>query len=264
MAAGLRRRFQALGNTEDGNTNTNTNTGRKEKNMEKNTKKGYNVAALWNAQEKAITEGRAAFHAPRGNSKTGTIPAWNILPGCTCSGAACAHCLREGCYAVKNALCHGADYDKNNALRAWAENTALVKTNLPAFKAAMVDYLKKTAPRFFRIHAAGDLFSVEYARVWYDIAAAFPGVTFLAFTKQWDVVRAVPFHTLPNFSLVLSGWTGCPIPEDLRAFYPCAWCDDGQENRIPADAIECPGSCESCGLCWVLKQTGRDTFFHKH
>ena len=260
----FRRRFQALGNTEDGTPHHDDMKGRYHTMAARKDGKGYDVAKLWAAEHQAITEGRAIFHAPRANSKTGSIPAWNILPGCTCSGAARAHCLKEGCYAVKNAFCHGYDMNKNNVLRAWAENTALVKTDLPAFITDMHSYLKKARPRFFRIHAAGDFFSVDYARAWYEIARRFPETTFLAFTKQWDVVRAVPFHTLPNFSLVLSGWTGCPIPEDLRAFYPCAWCDDGQEDRIPSDAIECPGSCESCGLCWILKQTGKDTFFHKH
>ena len=130
----------------------------------------------------------------------------------------------------------------------------------------LTDYFTKNRMviKLFRIHSSGDFFSVKYANVWYAIARAFPDVRFLAFTKQWDVVRKVPFCNLANFSLVLSGWTGIDIPDDLREHYQCAWCNDGIESRIPDNAMQCPGSCEQCGMCWYLNEIKRDTVFTKH
>ena len=40
--------------------------------------------------------------------------------------------------------------------------------------------------------------------------------------------------------------------------------EDGSEVRVPKDAIECPGNCESCGMCYELDRLGRDVVFHKH
>lgn len=204
------------------------------------------------------------FHQPRPNKKTGSIPGWALLPGVTCSGDSCNHCFIDGCYAVKNALCHGYDIEKNNCLRAWTENTVLVANHVDIFKEEMIKYLQKNKPAFFRIHTSGDFINTRYANVWFDIAVMFPGIKFLAFTKKWNIARSVPFYILENFSLVLSGWTGVEIPEDLREHYPCAWCNDGQETRIPNDALKCPGKCETCGLCWELKNIKKDTYFNKH
>ena len=226
----------------------------------------YDFKRIFDTIDTAVAEDRAAYHAPRGNGKTGeTIPCWNQVPGRTCSPEACSHCMREGCYAMKNMLRAGYDIEKNKVFRNWTENTVMAMNHLAELESMLEEYFSGiSAPRFFRIHASGDFHSTEYGMMWYRIAERHPDVRFLAFTKQWNVAREVPFDTLPNFSLVLSGWTGIRIPDDLRARYRCAWCDDGLEDRIPSDAIECPGNCETCGMCWKLRELGRDTYFHKH
>jgi len=236
----------------------------------KKARKGYNLRALWDAAESATARAEAGealrISISGGNSKLGTIPSFSLLPGVTCSGTACAHCLREGCYAAKNALCHGYNPEHNNCLAAWARNTAVAKTDLSRLEAELMAYFgTMAAPRFFRIHVSGDFFSAEYAEMWRRVIKANPGTRFLFFTKQFDILRAVPFIGIDNCAPVLSGWTGCPVPDDLiRAGYRVAWCDDGQETRIPADAVECPGNCETCGMCWNLYRLQRDTYFHKH
>ena len=47
---------------------------------------------------------KCSLHISTTNSKLGFIPSFNLLPGVTCSKESCTHCLREGCYAVKNAF----------------------------------------------------------------------------------------------------------------------------------------------------------------
>lgn len=209
---------------------------------------------------------KCELHISTTNSKLGFIPSFNILPGLTCSRESCKHCLREGCYAVKNVFRCGYDVDKNTTLKAWAENTVLAFHDLESLESRLMEYFSshRIMIKLFRIHSAGDFFSREYAMMWYRIAKKFPDIRFLAFTKQWDIVREVAFYELPNFSLVLSGWIEIAIPEDLRKLYRCAWCEDGIETRIPEDAMLCPGNCESCGMCWYLKDLNRDTKFIKH
>lgn len=226
----------------------------------------YKFSQLSESMRTVYSRKDIGMHISTTNSKLGSIPSFNLLPGVTCSSESCAHCLREGCYAVKNVFRCGYDVDKNSTLSAWAENTVLAKRDLLRLEYALVEYLgaNRAAIKLFRVHSSGDFFSVDYARMWYDIAKFFTDIRFLAFTKQWDIVRDVPFYELDNFSLVLSGWTGIVIPEDLRVYYRCAWCDDGAETRVPDDAMLCPGACESCGMCWYLKELGRDTKFIKH
>ena len=61
-----------------------------------------------------------------------------------------------------------------------------------------------------------------------------------------------------------TNWPGCDIPSDLRQKYSVAWLDDGTDSRIPEDAMECPGNCETCGACWGLAKRGIDVRFAKH
>lgn len=250
----------------------------------KSARRNYDYRVLWLAVREALDrirplsdqEARAFFHAPRGNSKTGEIPAWSLMPGPSCPGRACGTCLLTGCYACKNAFRGGYKFSEesgrpdgkiNMTLRAWAENTALVLNRLPVFVDCMRGFLAEYSQAgggLFRIHAAGDFVTLAYAQAWAALAAEFPAVTFLAFTKSWEAAEAVPFDSLDNFSLVLSAWPGLPVPDALRERYRVSWCQDGTETRIPADAMHCPGDCDSCGLCWYLAGIGRDIWFTKH
>lgn len=191
-----------------------------------------------------------------GNSKLGTIANMSLTPGKTCSPEACKTCLTGGCYAMKS-------YRMYKSVRAaWDNNTELALTALDVMERDLMNYFSSmNAPRFFRIHVGGDFVTREYAEMWARVAASNPGTNFLAFTKQWDMIRGIEFPE--NFSMVLSSWPGTTIPEDLRRLYSVAWLDDGSEE-IPADAIECPGNCSTCGVCWALAKRGLDVKFAKH
>ena len=203
--------------------------------------------AIKNAMKIKISEG---------NSKLGTIANISLTPGKTCSADACKTCLKCGCYALKSYKA----YPTTRA--AWDNNTDIAINDIARFEADLMLYFSSiSAPRFFRIHVGGDFVSAEYAAMWARVAAANPGTNFLAFTKQWDNIRGVEFPE--NVSIVLSAWPGIEIPADLRAKYSVAWLDDGTED-IPADALECPSNCETCGVCWSLAKRGLDVFFRKH
>ena len=198
------------------------------------------------------------IHISEGNRKVGQIPTFSLTPGRSCSAEACKTCLCEGCYALKA-------YRMYKLTRtAYDDNTAAVLGDLAGVEAALMQYFgSMTAPRFFRIHVAGDFITREYAAMWARIAAASPHTRFLAFTKQWAMIRGVEFPDA--FSLVSSAWPGTVIPADIRERYSVAWMDDGtNSDEIPADAIECPGNCDTCGVCWSLAKRGLDVVFAKH
>lgn len=191
-----------------------------------------------------------------GNSKLGTIANMSLTPGRTCSPEACKTCLTGGCYAMKA-------YRMYKTTRAaWDSNTELALTALDVMERDLMAYFGgMNAPRFFRIHVGGDFVTREYAAMWARVAAANPATNFLAFTKQWSMIRGIEFPE--NVSIVLSAWPGTTIPEDLRNLYSVAWLDDGSEE-IPADALECPGNCSTCGVCWSLAKRHIDVKFAKH
>jgi hypothetical protein len=116
----------------------------------------------------------------------------------------------------------------------------------------------KKSPKFFRWHVSGDIISQEYLEGMKSIAAAFPGIKFLAFTK----IYSLKFGKLPeNLSIVLSAWPGLPMYNPYNL--PVAYMQDGSEKRVK-NALECPGGCDTCGMCWNLKKINKNVVFNKH
>lgn len=204
---------------------------------------------------------------PRGNHKTGEIPAFNIPPVYTCGGH-CRECAKH-CYALKDYN----SYRVNTVRTSHVRNLIKIVNSPEDWFNEMSKYFDSlSAPRFFRIHSSGD-FNVniagredktKYARMWFEIAKAHPDTHFLAFTKCYEIVREIPFYTLPNFSLVLSEWTDVTTaPDDLKKIYPTSRAvnelSDARENEMI-----CPGACENCGMCWKLKEIGRNVAFEIH
>lgn len=54
----------------------------------------------------------------------------------------------------------------------------------------------------FRIHWAGDFFSMAYTKAWACVVRMFPDVTFWAYTRSFKYLE--PIHALPNLVLYLS------------------------------------------------------------
>lgn len=228
-----------------------------------NKRTNYNFHILFETAKAALEKNSAEFHAPRGNDKTGEIPAFNLLPGVSCSAEACGHCMVEGCYAIKNLFRGGYNIESNSTFRAWCDNYVLASKHVYMLEAKLDAWLSENKPAKFRIHSSGDFVSVEYAKMWRRLAIKHPETRFLAFTKQWEIIRHVYFYKVANFELVLSAWTGINPPADLRKHYRIAYCNDG-ECEIPENAFHCPGDCETCGMCWNLSLLGMDTYFDKH
>ena len=219
--------------------------------------------------ENRLAEIRNNEECPRvkivgGNHKIGSIPAFNLPPIVTCGGN-CAACMHS-CYALKDYLNYRVGAVSTNHCR----NMAAIQAD--PFQAMMdIDtWLTKHRPAFFRIHSSGDFNlnidgdMLAYARMWYGIARNHPETCFLAFTKCYDVAEAVPFDELPNFELVLSEWTDAlEAPAELKKRYKTSRAVN-ELSDARDDEMICPGSCESCGMCWNLSKTGHNVAFEIH
>lgn len=187
-----------------------------------------------------------------GNMKLGHIPNVSLIPGKDCGDVPC----KRECYALK------AWRTYPTARKAWQGNSRSAHSNPAAYFTAVRDFLTRKAPTYFRWHVAGDFLDQAYVDEVVAIAKEFPGVRFLAFTKRHDFDYA---GRPSNLAIVFSFWPGWGDLETVRELgLPVAWMQDGTEARVPSNAIECPGHCESCGMCWQLPKLGRDVVFHKH
>lgn len=198
-----------------------------------------------------------------GQHKVGDIPRWSLPPLETCTN--CKDCSKH-CYACKDYL----NYRVTAVAKNHTRNLLAVIKDLASVEEYLVRWIAKHEPRFFRIHPSGDFAVRElkefnaYAYMWYRVAKRCPKTRFLAFTKAYDIVRSVPFHELDNFSLVLSEWTDVlKAPDDLKQYYRTSRAVENIEDARPNEII-CPGNCETCGMCWALKDLDHDVAFEIH
>jgi hypothetical protein len=190
-----------------------------------------------------------------GNMKLGDIPNVSLTPCKTCHpDAPC----KNKCYAMKAYRMYPI------VKKAWQANTAEMTKNRSKYFADIRKFLAKKQPKYFRWHVAGDIPDSDYLDGMLDIAREFPAVKFLCFTKRHEMFNTyAPKAMIPeNLEVVLSMWPkwGDAELQDFRR----AWMQDGTETRIPENAIECPGFCEKCGMCWSLGKLGRDVVFNAH
>jgi ferredoxin len=186
-----------------------------------------------------------------GNSKVGKIPNMSLPPVVSCGN--CEKC-KKNCYALKSFKMYPS------VRKSWTENFKLAKENPVEFFAVVDAYIEKKKPAFFRWQVSGDILDQNYLDGMVEVARAHKATKFLAFTKMYHL----DYANIPeNLSIVWSAWPGLEMPtapEGIRI----AYMQDGTETRVPKNALECPGNCESCGLCWTLKKIRRDVVFYKH
>lgn len=189
-----------------------------------------------------------------GNQKLGKIANISLTPCKACpKGVPCAK--KGQCYALKALI-----YPK--AAKNWADNLRQAKRNPAQYFAEITAYLERKSPKMFRWHVSGDILNQDYLERMKRVAIAFPNIKFLAFTKA----HHLDFTGLPaNLSIVASMWPGWGNENAVRAQgLSIAWMQDGTENRVSGSAIECPGNCDTCGVCWSLAKRGLDVVFNKH
>ena len=187
----------------------------------------------------------------KGNTKLGKLPNISLTPIKACGKG--VPCKRE-CYALKSYKQYP------NVRKNWDDNLKAYKTDPDAYFRAIDAWFDKHHPKFFRWHVAGDIVDKGYLAGMLEVARDNPNVKFLAFTKRGDLI---PSYIPGNLQLIYSCWPATPIPTRAKKLRK-AWVQDGTESRVPSDAIECPGDCEHCGLCFQLGKIGKDVVFHKH
>lgn len=186
----------------------------------------------------------------KGNAKLGKhFPNVSMTPIKACRN--CKECKTD-CYALKSYRMY------KEARNAWDNNLRLATEDRAQYFDDISAYIGKKSPRFFRWHVAGDILDQPYCDSMVAIARDNPDVKFLCFTKMYDL----DYSSLPeNLSVIISAWPGKPFTNKYQL--PIAYMQDGTEERV-ADALECFGDCEHCGICFSLKSVQKNVVFHKH
>ena len=192
----------------------------------------------------------------KGNAKMGAIPSVSLPAVITCNPD--APCFKK-CYALRITR----RYKQSNA--AYKNNLDILQNDPELFwlqvKAAAI------TTRFFRYHVSGDIPNSEYFYNMVSLAYELPGTTFLAFTKQYNIVNEFLDNggRYPdNLKIIFSNWGAwqCKNPYDLPT------CEIIFKGTTPGDNWKiCGGNCTECACrgvgCWELKD-GETIAIYEH
>lgn len=193
----------------------------------------------------------------KGNLKLSKkVAIFNLPAGITCPGAT-KFCAKV-CYAKKA--------QRNYPAVTPSRMKHLELTKQKDFVDIMVKEITKSKCPMVRIHESGDMYSQEYLDKWKAIATGMPKISFLAYTKSFDL----DFEGIPkNFKLYFSL---DPTSDKVRAsedsvfsfivpkgekspkgFYECSTVDTKTGHTQYCG--------DSCKICWKGK---RNVAFAQH
>lgn len=178
--------------------------------------------------------------------KDAKIPMFNLPAGKQTCGRVC-----EGCYAVRE--------QKRFPAVVVARERRYQESLSDSFADEVIAEIKarKKLPKYFRVHASGDFYSLEYIQKWITIAKEFPQVTFFAYTKRFKKFDFTELKSLPNFIVINSMQYG-----DVNY---------GSLAEAPSGVFVCPdqkGASVSCGVdctyCMTKTAQEKAPYFRKH
>ena len=194
------------------------------------------------------------FSISEGNKKMGMIPSFSVTPIKTC---ACGVPCTKDCYAVK--MCRRF----KNVASAYENNYQLMtsKGGYDLLLNVINTYLFMCPVRFFRWNVAGDIFSWDYMSVIDDVSRDNPSVTFLLYTKQYNIVNEFyKIHKKPeNLKIIYSNWKNwrCENPHN---FPTAEYAEKGDDVK---NGFVCGGNCTACLYCYNMR-AGQKVIFYKH
>lgn len=217
---------------------------------------------------------KTATHISSGNIKVGAIPQFNTLPGNepisvstigvltdikgTCSNF-CKTC-KGSCYAIKM-----LKYRHNSIVKAWGENTLLLRNRPKQVKTDIINYINKKGVKYFRFHTSGELESVEQIKIYKEICESCPDCNFYIYTKAFGLLLYYFRNggTLPkNFVINLSEWKG-----NIDKFYKYNDVEDNIKELFESMNVfsyddntpECLAAKVVMPHCPAVNEKGKDT-----
>ena len=188
-----------------------------------------------------------------GNKKlSNKIGIWN-LPRSTCINA-----------GVCKDYCYAKSFENMKYPKKFRESRLEIsKTDL--FEKLMIAEIKNNKFKYIRIHESGDYYSIKYFVKWINIAKACPNVTFLSFTKSFNILD---LNGLPNNFTIFQSY-GSKTDSEIDVNLNTARVIDNI-NQLNSNEFLCPyhdkafTKCgEYCNYCWTLG-VNKKVAFLKH
>lgn len=199
------------------------------------------------------------IHISDGNDKIGHTHNLSMPPILSCRpGVPCA----KICYALNSFVMYP------QTVRAWTHNMMLWRSDPEKFTLQFNDYMDRRKKRkFFRWFVGGDIPDWKFLSFMCKSADRYMDTAFLVFTKRIDLLRNLNPDSIPgNLKVIISTWPGDRSYDPFLKHYAASWFvphGEKPEDRIPGNAVACPGKCETCRYCWLARK-GRNIMFHEH
>ena len=202
---------------------------------------GSNLSSSRQRKMKKTKEEKPIWTLGGNNAKLGEwVASWSISPKISCPGASdvCKEIVADGAGALKE-RCYGfrGRFAQKKLRRPWHYNFGFSKTS--AFAATLIEAIKKSAPRAFRLNDVGDFYSPEYIAKCRAIVRALPHVACWAYTRSWRCPESWPalrqLASEPNMTLWLSldrSMGQFSIPADANDL-PIAWLAVDNDDKPP-------------------------------
>jgi len=191
--------------------------------------------------KRAIRNAQKRMHVSVKNKKIGAMLNVSTLPLVTCGN--CSKCS-EYCYAIR--VCNYSP----DALRAWADNTVLYKTDPDGYFRMIQERIAEAEKggnpfRFFRWHVSGEIQDDRYLTGMYETARMFPEWHFYTYTKMFDLVNPRYDEKPGNLVIMYSKLNVDKIdnPHGAPEFVTCLKKDDPKQY---AGMHHCDGDCHKC------------------
>lgn len=193
-----------------------------------------------------------------GNTKIGRTPNLSMPPILSCRpGIPCSRI----CYALNSFVQYP------DVVRRWTGNQMLWRSDPDAFRQMFQENMERRRnKKFFRWFVGGDIPDLSFLCFTVDAAYNFPETKFLVFTKRIDLLSTNRNVNPRNLTIIVSTWPQDLSYEPFRSGYPMSWFiphGAQPEDRVPKNAFQCPGKCETCRKCWNAK-VGDNIVFHEH
>jgi Gene product 88 len=202
-------------------------------------------------------------------------PSWSIPARLSCPnavikpGSICELCYANG-RAYKMYPCVvNAQQQRFN----WARKCMRTSEGQAEFVRVMVQAIRQTKTRYFRLHDSGDFFCLAYAECWYQVACILPDVKFWIPTRSYQTGQsesaAFPIlnyqngmlstlrklASLPNVTVRPSALFFGEAPPQITGLHAGSTADYTDANTHSCDVLSKGNVCGDCRVCWDAKTT---------
>ena len=155
-------------------------------------------------------------------------------------------CTKGGCYYLKPSANYVNFASVRNAL---AENTTEYIRDPERAVSSMLQAIVRIKKPYFRFFVAGDCPDSRFAMAMLEAARLRQDVSFLAYTKKYEIFLPLSGRIPKNLVIRFSAWYPIEIPQNWPWY---SWIQD--DPRKPRNGFPCPGKCDPCGhTCWDRK-----------